>query len=266
MCISTAVAVCDACVGFLCTATLDKPRQYRKRHPPRCTGPPGQTDLYLASWQGRIDCGCGAIVVVLIRQPSFQCKPRSTHTLNSTPFLTVVHIFTTSISLTVPSPLYHLYHPPSRVYSTHPSTAAMSLRDKACPFLTLVQSETNPAIVEFREGTTISYKGDVRYGRVREPRDGEVYSSVLYGEYTEGSMSHGGVVGLVHVLEGGGDTHGNQRLNTGDAPLLHAHRHRSRPTSAPPEPNGMRALCTGYLCSPKSRSRFHTCVCLASDS
>jgi hypothetical protein len=61
----------------------------------------------------------------------------------------------------------------------------MSLRDKACPFLTLVQSETNPAIVEFREGTTISYKGDVRYGRVREPRDGEVYSSVLYGEYTE---------------------------------------------------------------------------------
>lgn len=57
----------------------------------------------------------------------------------------------------------------------------MALRDKACYTLSLVPSLRDPNVLELVEAG-VGLKGEARYARVRETRDGEVYSSVLYGE------------------------------------------------------------------------------------
>lgn len=59
----------------------------------------------------------------------------------------------------------------------------MALRDKACYTLNLIPSLKDPTIIELVENLTADKEVEAKYVRVREDRDGEVYSSVIYGEY-----------------------------------------------------------------------------------
>lgn len=58
----------------------------------------------------------------------------------------------------------------------------MALRDAACYSLTLRTRDAH--VLELVEANSAGQpgKGEVRYVRVREDRDGEVCSAVLYGE------------------------------------------------------------------------------------
>jgi hypothetical protein len=56
----------------------------------------------------------------------------------------------------------------------------MSLRDTACYTLTVVNSTREPGVVELGEASS-SRREEARYARVREKREKEAYSSVLYG-------------------------------------------------------------------------------------
>lgn len=65
----------------------------------------------------------------------------------------------------------------------------MALRDKGLYTLRLLPAAQNPTVLEVVEGGSIpgagpssTGGGDARFARVREGREGEVYSSVLYGE------------------------------------------------------------------------------------
>jgi len=59
----------------------------------------------------------------------------------------------------------------------------MALRDKACYTLTLNPSPADPNMLELLEPPAPpSGKPEARYVRLRETRDGEVYSGVIYGE------------------------------------------------------------------------------------
>lgn len=55
----------------------------------------------------------------------------------------------------------------------------MSLRDQACYTLELQPSQVDPAVVELLEVAGASRER--RYARVRESKEGEAYSSALYG-------------------------------------------------------------------------------------
>lgn len=62
----------------------------------------------------------------------------------------------------------------------------MSLRDLACYTLSLIPSSTDPKVVELVE--TVQGKEQARFARVRERREGEVYTAVIYGmvsDFTE---------------------------------------------------------------------------------
>ena len=62
----------------------------------------------------------------------------------------------------------------------------MSLRDAACYTLTLIPSLKDPTVVELVENYNGPAEGDrrqiARFARVREDREGEVYSAAIYGE------------------------------------------------------------------------------------
>lgn len=55
----------------------------------------------------------------------------------------------------------------------------MSLRDQACYTLELQPSPSDPGLLELVEVVGVSK--EPRYARVRESKDGEAYSSALYG-------------------------------------------------------------------------------------
>jgi hypothetical protein len=57
----------------------------------------------------------------------------------------------------------------------------MALRDVSCYTLTIEPSSSDPSIVELVE--TSEGRKQPRYARVREAREGEAYSSVIYGEW-----------------------------------------------------------------------------------
>lgn len=57
----------------------------------------------------------------------------------------------------------------------------MSLRDQACYTLELQPSESDPAVLELLE--VVGGSKQPRYARVKEGREGEAYSSALYGVY-----------------------------------------------------------------------------------
>jgi hypothetical protein len=56
----------------------------------------------------------------------------------------------------------------------------MSLRDLACYTLTLKPSTVDPTVIELT--STESGREEHRFARVREQKEGEAYSSSIYGE------------------------------------------------------------------------------------
>ncbi|KAL7424770.1 hypothetical protein Q5752_000454 [Cryptotrichosporon argae] len=72
----------------------------------------------------------------------------------------------------------------------------MSLRDKACYTLTLVPSLADPAVLELVEAHAGADggAGEARYARVREARDGEVYSCGMYDAYSGARLASAGYV------------------------------------------------------------------------
>ncbi|KAL1410400.1 hypothetical protein Q8F55_004410 [Vanrija albida] len=77
----------------------------------------------------------------------------------------------------------------------------MALRDKGLYTLRLLPSAQNPAVLEVVEGGAIpgagpssTGGGEVRFARVREPREGEVYSAVLYDAFSGAKLASSGFV------------------------------------------------------------------------
>jgi len=57
----------------------------------------------------------------------------------------------------------------------------MSLRDAACYTLSITPT-SDPNMVELVEVANTAARGETRYVRVRESREAETYSGVVYGE------------------------------------------------------------------------------------
>ncbi|WOO85233.1 uncharacterized protein LOC62_06G008733 [Vanrija pseudolonga] len=77
----------------------------------------------------------------------------------------------------------------------------MALRDKGLYTLRLLPAAQNPAVLEVVEGGAIAGAGpsstgggEARFARVREGREGEVYSSVLYDAYSGAKLASSGFV------------------------------------------------------------------------
>jgi hypothetical protein len=89
------------------------------------------------------------------------------------------------ILLTQPSTL----HPHGVLWKQTQAASKMSLRDASCYTLT-INPTPDPNMVEMVEVSTTSVKGDTRYVRVKESREGEAYSGVVYGESVHTPISH----------------------------------------------------------------------------
>lgn len=65
----------------------------------------------------------------------------------------------------------------------------MSLRDKSCYTLTIHPSGTDPAVLELVESMgPATGNEEPRYARVKETRQDEGYSSVIYGMYLHDNL------------------------------------------------------------------------------